>query len=153
MRTLPSLPGSVRVARRAVARAAALLLFAAAAPADEPPVPDVISGLASALSQGDSAAALAAFDPAMKDFGAVSANIDALLAQSEVLCAIDIVSQTGDPASPELDADWYLQIKGRSTNAVERRRQRVRLRLSRIRGKWRIAALSPLSVLEPAPAR
>ena len=52
-----------------------------------------LSQLASALSQNDSVSAIAVFDPKMAGYATVESNIEALVAQTDILCAIDIVEQ------------------------------------------------------------
>jgi hypothetical protein len=135
--------------------AAALVLFGAALPqavlaqAPDDKVPAVLADLATALSQGDAVAAIAAFHKSMKSYGSVSANIEALTAQFEILCAIDVVSESGTGDERTLDVDFFIQMKGRTGGNAERRRERVQLRLLKTRGRWFIADLSPPSILEP----
>ncbi len=136
---------------RAVAFAAAFVFLAAPClNGQQDPVPAVLADLAMALSQGDAVAAIGVFDRAMKGFESVSANIEALVAQSEVLCAIDVVTGTVTGAIHEIDSDWYLQIKGRASGEVIRRRERVHLRIEKLRGRWRITGFSPSRILEPS---
>ncbi len=136
---------------RAVAFAAAFVFLAAPClNGQQDPVPTVLTDLAAALSQGDAVAAIGAFDRSMKEFGSVSANIEALVAQSEVLCAIDVVKESTTSGVHEIDTDWYMQIKGRASGEVVRRRERVHLRIEKLRGRWRITELSPSRILEPS---
>ncbi len=82
-----------------------------------PPDPSVferIAKLAADLNDKNQDGATAAFDSHMKQFGEIDNDVDALISQNDLLCAIDIVSdvQTGDTHT--LDLDWYLQIKSRA---------------------------------------
>src|SRR5690242_13294641 len=65
----------------------------------------VIAKLASSLSQNDAVGALAAFDSRMKDYGSVESYINALVSQTDVLCAIDVVQdkQSGDARTLDVD--------------------------------------------------
>ena len=140
----------LRMNTRAVAFAAAFVFLAVPSlNGQQDPVPTVLADLATALSQGDAVAAIGAFDRSMKEFGSLSANIEALVAQGEVLCAIDVVRESTTGAAQEIDADWYIQIKGRTSGEVVRRRERVHLRLDKLRGRWRITGFSPSRILEP----
>jgi hypothetical protein len=123
-----------------------LPLFAVAA--DSPHL--ALARLATALSQNDAPAALEQFDRSMPNYGEVETAVQALAAQAEVLCAIEIVQQK----EAVLDTDWYLQLKPRGEgNQTVRRRSRVSVTVREINGKWRITALSPLSILAPISVR
>jgi hypothetical protein len=125
-----------------------LSAVAVVAAADTPYL--ALARLATALSQNDGPAALAEFDHSMPDYGAVESAIQALTAQTDVLCAIEIVEQKDSVA----DTDWYLQLKPRGEGGeAVRRRSRVSVTLREIRGKWRIVALTPLSILAPITVR
>jgi hypothetical protein len=113
-----------------------------------------ITKLASYLSDGEPVGALEAFDKNMPGYGAIAADIGALAAQTEVLCAIDVVAdKEADDDSANihhLDLDWYMMLKSRADTAlVERRRRRVAVTLERKAGVWRIDSLEPLEILAP----
>ncbi len=151
---MPTTGPNSRFHIKAVAQAAAFVLVAALSlPAAEDTVPAVLADLASALSEGNAPSAIGALDKSMKDFGSLSANIEGMLAQSEVLCSIEVVTESVAGNVHEIEADWYLQIKGRESGQVERRRERVRLKLEKIKGLWKITSLSPATVLEPPSPR
>jgi hypothetical protein len=129
-----------------------LLTFGSFAPAqtEDASAVALISKLASSLSQNDSAGALAAFDSHMKDYGTIQGDIEALVAQSEVLCAIDIVEDQQSADGRRLDVDWYMQLKSlASQGPTERRRERVAVEMKQIKGKWKITSVSPLTILAP----
>jgi hypothetical protein len=148
----------------------AVVLVAALAPqtgAAEPETPYTqISKLAMYLSAGDAVGALEAFDKSMKDHAAIAENIQALAAQTDVLCSIDVVEDKeadNDAADVHhLDLDWYMMLKSRTDTAlVERRRERVAVTVQRVQVKsgkdhkevWRIISLSPKAVLAPLTIR
>jgi hypothetical protein len=120
---------------------------------DTPWLP-VIAKLASSLSQNDAVGALEAFDSHMKDYGAIESDIDALVTQADVLCAIDVIEDKEAQAESgeirTLDVDWFLQLKSQAdAGPTERRRERVEVRIAKIRGKWKITSLAPMSILAP----
>jgi hypothetical protein len=134
------------------------------APVDTPYVR--ISKLAAYLSDGESVGALEAFDRNMKRYGAIAEKIQALSAQTEVLCSIDVVEdkEADDDASDvhHLDLDWYMMVKSKTDSSlVERRRQRVAVTFQRFQAKsgknssknsvavWRITSLAPEEILSP----
>jgi hypothetical protein len=128
---------------------AALLCVRAASAAEETPL-DRLAKLADYLSRNDAPQAIACFDPKMKDYGAIEADIAALGAQTDVLCAIDIVSETGTGDERKLDTDWYVELRSQAEGGpVERRRERVQLTMKKFGGNWKITSLSPLSIISP----
>ncbi len=109
-----------------------------------------LAKLATYLSENSVPEALDCFDPAMKDYPSVMADIEALGAQTDVLCAIDVVSESGTGDQETLDTDWYVELRSQAAGGpVERRRERVSIRMNRIRGKWKITSFAPLSILSP----
>ena len=130
-------------------------------PAQETPPPwfETIAGLAASLSRNDAVGAMEAFDRDAKDYGAIEQAIGALAAQTDVLCAIDPITDrpigdkpAGDSSRKERDieVDWYFQLKSQTTaGPTERRRERVHLLMRSVRGKWKILSISPIAILDP----
>src|SRR5581483_942884 len=72
----------------------ASVLAGASLAAQEPPPPAwfvTIAHLAASLSQNDSVGAMQAFDRGAKDYATIESSIEALVSQTEILCAIDPV--------------------------------------------------------------
>ena len=132
--------------------AAALAGYAFAQGTDAPWL-STIAKLASSLSEGNAVAALDAFDHQMKDYGAIEADVSALVAQNDVLCAIDVTEDKPSGAGGEaraVEVDWYEQLKSNAdAGPTERRRVQVKLLMSMVGGKWRISAIAPRSILAP----
>ena len=127
-----------------------LLLFCFTMVAAEQTPFAAIADLATALSENDPDGVLRYFDSQMKDYGAIEANVEALAAQADVSCAIDIVRDDESNGIHKLDLDWFMELKSQGANPqVERRRERVQVEMREIKGKWKITALSPLSILGP----
>ncbi len=132
---------------------AALVLGGALLAADETPFVS-LAKLATALSENDSDESLRYFDSGMKGYGAIEANLDALAAQSEVTCAIDIVTDEESAGVHKLDLDWYMTLKSQANDTqLERRRERVQVEMRQIGGRWKITAMSPRSILDPIAIR
>jgi hypothetical protein len=109
-----------------------------------------IADLATDFSAGEPADALAVFDSNMPGYGQISQNIQALADQAEVTCAIEILSDTESGGVHRLDLDWIMNLKSSSDNdVIERRRERVKVEMRQLRGKWKITAMSPLTILDP----
>jgi hypothetical protein len=141
---------------RVTALSVGVFLLCIALPAADPTPFAGISNLATALSQNDPDEALSYFDSQMKDFGAIEANIEALTAQADVSCSIDIVTDEESAGVHKLDLDWFMELKPQGDQndpQVERRRVRVQVEMKQIKGRWKITSLSPLSIFDPIQIR
>ena len=115
---------------------------------------DFLGALAAALSEGNASAFLDRVDHAMPDYDKLEQYIDALTAEDEVSCSIDILKQEGDDQAQTLQLDWLLQIHPRElVGSVEQRRQTVRCRIERKKKKWKIVALEPITLFAPPAVR
>lgn len=127
------------------------LLLGAAVLAAAPATPlSTIAELATDFSTGDASGAIGKFDSAMPGYGRISQNIQALADQTEVSCEIDIVSDTESGGVHTMDLDWIMVLKAMGNDTTsERRREQVKIEMRQIRGKWKITAMSPLTILDP----
>jgi len=109
-----------------------------------------LANLATALTNSDSDDALDLFDSNMKSFPEIERKIEALTAQDDINCAIDIVTDEETGGIHKLDLDWFMQLKSQIDDSqLERRRERVQVEMRQIRGVWKITALSPVSIFDP----
>lgn len=103
---------------------------------------DAVAPLASALSQGDADAFIAALVPGSPDRDKLRPMVKALTDATEITCSVEVTDITQDGAQ----LDWLLQLSSKSSQTVvERRRGRVTVRLT----KNRVASLSPLEFFAP----
>jgi|HubBroStandDraft_2_1064218.scaffolds.fasta_scaffold341138_2 hypothetical protein len=108
-----------------------------------------LANLASALSQNDADAALEYFDSNMQSYGEIEQKIEALTAQADISCAIDIVTDVEGDGIHKLDLDWFMQLKSQTDDSqLERRRERVQVEMREIKGVWKITAFSPIGILD-----
>jgi hypothetical protein len=113
-----------------------------------------LANLATALSENDSDSALEAFDSQMKGFTDIERNIEAMTAQADVSCSIDVVTDMEEGGVHKLDLDWYMQLKSITDESrLERRRERIQVEMRQIKGKWKITSLTPVSILDPVRIR
>jgi hypothetical protein len=109
-----------------------------------------LANLATALSESDSDTALDYFDSQMKGYRDLERNIEALTAQTDISCSIDVVTDMEENGVHKLDLDWYMQLKSIGDNGpLERRRERVLVEMRSFKGVWKITSLSPASILDP----
>jgi hypothetical protein len=105
----------------------------------------VLSDLASALGEGNPAAAMATFDRNMPGYEALSANIYALTNQAQLTCVIDPIEKNGE----EIEADWFLMIRSKEESGpTERRQVKVKINLILTPKGWRIKNITPITVLD-----
>jgi hypothetical protein len=116
----------------------------------EQEVLDLFTALASALSEGNGLAFLDRVDHSMPDYEKLERSILALVAQNELLAAIDVIENEGDDQTRAVQVDWILQIRAREeTGPLVRRRETVKCRLARLKKKWKVASLDPISFFSP----
>lgn len=109
-----------------------------------------LAKLATALSESDSDAALDYFDSQMKSYGEIEQKLEALTAQADISCAIDVVTDMDENGVHKLDLDWFMQLTAQADDAqLERRRERVQVEMRLIKGVWKITALSPINIFDP----
>jgi hypothetical protein len=111
---------------------------------------DLFTSLASALSEGNGLAFLDHFDHSMPDYEQFARNILALTEQNEVTSAIDVITDEGDDQARRVAVDWLMQIRSRAESGpLVRRREIVKCRLERIKKKWKVTSLDPVSLFAP----
>lgn len=111
---------------------------------------DLLTQVASGLSERNPQAVLAAFDPAMAGYEQLRDRVSALLRNAEVQSAIELEADEGDGESRSVELDWLLNIRPeQSATASTRRQQRVKCRLRKTGKKWRIVAFEPLEFFAP----
>lgn len=134
-------------------RFAALAVIAAGAfsaqAAEKTPLA-ALASIATALSQNDPDGALEFFDSSMPAYGDIEQKIEALTAQDDISCAIDVVTDTETNGAHQLDVDWFMQLKSQGDLAqIERRRERVQVEMRQVKGKWKITSLTPVKIFDP----
>jgi len=113
-----------------------------------------LARLATALSESDSDSALDLFDSHMKSYGEIEQKLEALTAQADISCAIDVVDDQEADGAHKLDLDWFMQLKSQVDDSqLERRRERVAVEMRQFKGVWKITSLSPLSIFDPLKIR
>jgi ketosteroid isomerase-like protein len=114
-------------------------------------IPRFMAALARDLNEKNTSGVMGSFDSRMKEYGELDNDIDALVTQNDVLCAIDIVSEHDkDGGAVALDLDWYVELKSRAdAGPVRNRRERVQAELVKVGGKWKISHIDPISIVAP----
>jgi hypothetical protein len=111
---------------------------------------DVLSAMATDLSEGHPVEFLRAFDPAMPGFEELRINVTALVAQEDVQSSIDVTSNEGDNRSRKVEADWLLRMIGREqVSGAMNREERVKIGFEKQGKRWRAVSLEPLAFFAP----
>jgi hypothetical protein len=134
--------------RRRLLLLAILVPIVAADPRQE--VYDLLGSMASGLSEGNPAQFLEAFDRSMKGYSELAANVRAVVQQSDVLSAIDLVDDAGDDQKRTVRVDWLLQLGDKQNSAsVVRRQKTIEVKLEKQKRKWRVVSLEPRDFFSP----
>jgi len=116
----------------------------------EQDITEVISNLASALSENKPQAFLKILDREMPAYRDLEHSLTALAADTDISCSIDLIANTGSPTAQQADLDWYMVLRSQQDqNRIERRRTKVTIKIEK-RGKhWVVTAFTPLSIFAP----
>jgi hypothetical protein len=107
---------------------------------------ELVSPLASALSNGDADAFMRRIPDDAPNRTQLGNSIRALLAQAEMTCSIQLRSYEKGVA----ELDWYMEIRSRATASVmERRKQIVTVRLR----NREVFSIEPVDFFKPAAVR
>ena len=113
-----------------------------------------LANLATALTESDADGALDIFDSKMKTYPEVEQKLEALTAQDDINCSIDVVTDEESEGIHKLDLDWFMQLKSQIDDSqLERRRERVQVEMRQIKGVWKITSISPVSIFNPLQIR
>jgi hypothetical protein len=110
-----------------------------------------IAKLATALSESDADGALDLFDSHMQGYGEIEQKIEALTAQADISCAIDVVTDVETDGVHKLDLDWLMTLKPSTDDSSnsERRRERVQIEMRQIKGVWKITSIASPKIFDP----
>jgi hypothetical protein len=115
---------------------------------------DLVASMAAGLSDDNAAAFANALSVELPNRDRLIGNVNAMLAQAEVVSAIDRISDDGDDSKRTLVLDWSLQLKRKGPDLqIIRRREAVTVSAVREGKKWKVVALSPESFFGPPEFR
>ena len=130
-----------------------LIAAQAAAPADCRSC-DLLAKLSSALSEASAGRFFDHVDRAMPDYANFRTSVEALLAQNDIGCSIDVLEEKGDKERIDALVDWFMDIRSTQTSGpMERRRMRVHVLQEKQKGEWKVTDIQPRSILGPLEVR
>ncbi|HEY7303087.1 MAG TPA: hypothetical protein VH601_03160 [Bryobacteraceae bacterium] len=133
---------------------AALLATGATARADEAAdARDQISHVATALSEGSAAGAMAQFDKSYANYDKLRNFFEGLTRAFQIVNEIDIQDERAEKTQITLTVHWTLTLTDIQTNYTENRSADLDIKLIRVKGKWKIGDLQPVDLFNPAGQR
>lgn len=131
--------------------ALALIVGATAALADSSAdVLDVVAAMSSALSEDNVPGFMKRLESKLPGRAELESGLHAMVAQADVSCAIEPITDEGDDARRTLLLDWTLEMKRKGDALqVERRRESVKLAAVRSGKKWIVTGIEPASFFAP----
>jgi hypothetical protein len=129
-----------------------LLVFAASAVLADPrqEVYDLLASMATGLSEENPEQFLQAFDHSMRGYPDLAVNVQALVAELDVLSAIELVADSGDDRHRTVTVNWLMQLtQKRDRVGSIRREKNINIRLEKPKKKWRIVSMEPLDFFAP----
>ena len=144
----------MRAIALSVVCAACLAPLPGVAAEDAPAAAAVVFTMSESLSNASAARFLAQTDRRrLTDYGALERNVVALVAQYEISSSVEVLEQAEREGGFDLVIDWLLHLTPASApGPADRRQSRLRCRIERIEGKWKVTALAPVdffSALRP----
>ncbi len=98
------------------------------------------------LEAGNAASFLFYFDrERFADYSALESDVDALTRQSEIASSTEVTKVEAEGDAYLVEVDWILRLRPISTfGVVDTRRKLLKLRLERVKDRWKIVKLQPI---------
>ncbi len=113
----------------------------------------ILKQVATALDDGNPAAALMPFDKSMPGYSQLEDYFIALTNEVSAHSDIDLIDQTASETESKAVVRWILDLRDKETNEeVVRRIKEVHIRLVAVKNKpgdWKIVALEPIDLFNP----
>lgn len=131
--------------------ALALLPAVAAPAASHSEIADLLANMTGALTDGNAAPFLSAFDrKKFAGYDKLESDIFALLKQGDISSSVEFLKDEGNDSHRDVELDWYLSIHSTAPGGpLTERRQAVSCAFEKQGRKWKIVALSPVSFFAP----
>lgn len=111
---------------------------------------DLFSDMAGALSDNKPDEFMSAFHRTLPGYEELRTDAFALVQAYDIQTSIELINETGDNLTRNVDLDWSMQIvEKQDTAGVVRRREVVHTRLIKQKKKWLITSFEPLSLFTP----
>lgn len=116
----------------------------------EQDVTDVVSILASSLSESNAQSFLRTLDHGIAEYPQLERDVTALIGQTLISCSVDVIGATGPPTAKTAELDWYMALKlQQDYNIIERRRVKVTMKIEKRGKKWVVTGFQPATLFAP----
>jgi hypothetical protein len=140
------------IARNVVIGCCALALAAVHARADQAAdVRSTLEVVATALTSGNPAQAMMAFDKSYANYDKLSSYFGGLTSAFRIVNEIDVVDEEDTAAETKVTVHWTITLSDLGTNYTNRREGDVNARLILKDRKWKIVDFAPISIFDPQP--
>ena len=120
----------------------------------EESVTDVVTTLATALSENNPLLFLRTLDHDMQEYREIERQLTSLAADTLINCTIEVIGTSGSESAQKADLDWYMVLRSQQDeNLIERRRTKVTVHLEKRGKKWLVTSFAPLSLFAPMTVR
>ena len=121
------------------------LAFSAPPPDAATDVWDVVATMAAALAEPNDAAFMQPISKSFPQHGLIERHVRALVQVNDVVSSISLVANEGGDQRRTIEVDWYMEIQPRVPGGLlSRRRENVKLILTKTGKRWMITSLSPV---------
>lgn len=111
---------------------------------------DVLADMATSLSANEGWRFMERIDKSTPGYEDLALKVNALTAQDDIVCSLDVLQEDGAADRIEALVDWYMDLTTRNdASPQERRRRRVKVVLRKFGKDWRVVEIDPLSILDP----
>lgn len=112
-----------------------------------------ISQIATALTAGNPAEAMAPFDKSYPDYAKLSSYFAGLTSAFQVENEVSVTDEEDAPTESKVTIDWSLTLTDLGTNATIQRTAVITAKLVRQGREWRIIAFAPIEIFNPQRRR
>jgi|GEM_PF-1228008 len=112
-----------------------------------------IGQVATALTAGNPAEAIAPFDKSFANYQKLRDDFEGLTNAFQLVNEVDVVDERDTENETELTLNWTITMTDPATNYTESRSAELSVRLARNGRKWKIVDLSPIGLFNPQQQR
>jgi hypothetical protein len=144
------------IGRRFAVSLLILCVFATVVPAqqDRPAgVRALISSVATALSSGDAAEAMKAFDSSYSDFERLRGYLETLASSYAVANEVDVIDEQDSDPDTKVTLNWSITLTDLVSDATEHREAEIHARVIVTKKGLKIVEFSPISLFDPVRQR
>ena len=115
-------------------------------PSDAGRIAQILRDAGRSLEAGNAASFLFYFDrKRFADYSALESDVDALTRRSEIASSTEVTKVEAEGEAYLVEVDWILRLRPISTfGDVDTRRKVLKLRLERVKDRWKIVKLQPI---------